>query len=57
MGEQESYLSFACALTVSVLVAATLVVLNVIQTFTLGNIFSLLIWLKVVILINNYSFE
>ena len=46
MGEQESVLSLACALIVSSLVTVALVVLNVAQTFTLGHIFSPIIWLK-----------
>ena len=49
MGEQESVLSLACSLIVSSLVTISLVVLNVGQTFTLGNLFSPLIWLKSIV--------
>jgi len=49
MGEQESALSFACSLTVSLLLTSTLVCLNIIQTLTLGNLFSPMIWLKSIV--------
>lgn len=49
MAGQESALSLACSLTVLCLVTVTLTVLNVCQTFILGNLFSPMIWLKSVV--------
>ena len=46
MGERESVLSLACSLTVSFIVTVSLICLNVLQTVTLGNLFSPIIWLK-----------
>lgn len=46
MGEVDSGLSLACALTVFITSSLSLVILNVIQTLTLGKLFSLVVWVK-----------
>ena len=46
MGDVDSGLSLACALIVLLVSSASLVVLNVIQTFTLGKLFSIVVWVK-----------
>ena len=46
MSEQESVLSLACSLTVFSLLTIGLVLLNLLQTFALSNLFSPLVWFK-----------
>ena len=44
--KQETYLAAACSLTVLVLVSMLLVLINLMQTFLLSNLFSFVIWVK-----------